>query len=359
MQAQLKQNASCLIICPIGIGNLLMLLPAIDLLKKERPDLQLTLLALKSGITVLAEKTNYFSNIINVNTVNSSLLEKINLISTLRNSKFDASLSFFPSNRREYNLLPFLAGIKLRIAYNYNLYKYKSLSFLNSNLINVDKNKHDLEQNFSILKALSIPFSKKFKMIPFPLTEFELNKGKELAIKENPKNLPIIGIHPGSSAENGMDKKRWSLDSFATLIKKINKNKNFMIFIFGGPEENKLKEKLEKSIGKNCKAIYTMNLFDTASIIKNCKYFLSNDSGLMHIASSLDVSTVGIFGPTSDIRTLPYGPKNTVIRQDKDCAPCWTIDNVGGREGCIYNTYDCLKQLSPDTVFKQLEDFIL
>jgi heptosyltransferase-2 len=53
-----------------------------------------------------------------------------------------------------------------------------------------------------------------------------------------------------------------------------------------------------------------------------CEVFLTNDSGAMHIASSLGVPTVAIFGATDHLATGPTGSHSVVVRQPVDCSPC-------------------------------------
>ena len=80
------------------------------------------------------------------------------------------------------------------------------------------------------------------------------------------------------------------------------------------------------------------------ALLKHCSYLISNDSGPMHIAASLGVPTLGIYGPTNPILQGPYGPRNTWVRHEAlDCLACnltrCPIGNV------------CMKDLSVTTVF--------
>ena len=57
-------------------------------------------------------------------------------------------------------------------------------------------------------------------------------------------------------------------------------------------------------------------------MIARCNLFLSNDSGLMHVAGALGIPTIAIFGSTNPVTTSPAGEKSVVIHHDVACGPC-------------------------------------
>jgi heptosyltransferase-2 len=58
------------------------------------------------------------------------------------------------------------------------------------------------------------------------------------------------------------------------------------------------------------------------ALIKRCNFFVTNDSGPMHIAAAFGVPLAAIFGPTDHTGTAPYTDRAVIIRKDMDCAPC-------------------------------------
>ena len=58
------------------------------------------------------------------------------------------------------------------------------------------------------------------------------------------------------------------------------------------------------------------------ALIKRCNFFITNDSGPMHIAAAFHVPLVAIFGSTDHRTTYPYADNALVVRKEIDCAPC-------------------------------------
>ena len=347
-----------LAICPIGIGNFLLLAPALKHLTECKPDVRVTLLALKGGIAPVAERYPFIHDVISIDaTRKTGLLGKVKSVRSLM-FRFDVSAAFFPCNRREYNLLPAAAMIPRRIAFRYFQDSFRNLAWLNSTLVPVSESMHDLEQNFTILEALGVSRPEKFEMVHFPLAESECIYANNWLTERGLENELLIGFHPGSSAEHGMERKRWPIDRFASLGMKLIRDKGCRILVFGGPEEKEIKHAVTEAIGPLAVSVDTGNMFETAAIIARCNRFISNDSGLMHVAVSLGVPACGIFGPTDDKRTAPYGERNIVVRGLDDCSPCWTIRNVGTREECKTHDFRCLSELRADDVYKKIQGWL-
>ena len=72
-------------------------------------------------------------------------------------------------------------------------------------------------------------------------------------------------------------------------------------------------------------AAYTnLPIQETAALIYQCDLFVSNDSGLMHLAASLGKKQVAIFTATSDKKSVPYyNPHARVVRPALACYPCY------------------------------------
>jgi heptosyltransferase-2 len=104
-----------------------------------------------------------------------------------------------------------------------------------------------------------------------------------------------------------------------------------------------------------CVIVEQMDIRTTAALIGKCSLFLSNDSGLMHVAAAAGVRTIGIFGPTDHVRTAPRGRGNLVVRRGISCSPCFSIRKVGQKIRCIHEKRICLTDLLPENVMDEIE----
>jgi heptosyltransferase I len=84
-----------------------------------------------------------------------------------------------------------------------------------------------------------------------------------------------------------------------------------------------------------------------AAVIAKSSVFVGNDSGPLHIAAALGVPVVGIYGPTNEVRTAPYGPGHTVLTATVACRPCYAF---GERFSCELDQVLCLELIDVDTV---------
>ena len=98
-----------------------------------------------------------------------------------------------------------------------------------------------------------------------------------------------IAIHPGSSAEHGMDIKRWDPKRFGLLADKICGKLGAEALIFGGPDESNLKMQVASVMKEKHRIIEPVDIGLTAAHIKQCNLCLCNDSGLMHIAACMEI----------------------------------------------------------------------
>jgi ADP-heptose:LPS heptosyltransferase len=90
-------------------------------------------------------------------------------------------------------------------------------------------------------------------------------------------------------------------------------------------------------------------LSQTAALIEKCSLFISNDSGLLHVASAVKAPVIGLFGPTDPGRTGPYPDSSAVIRKDMTCSPCY----AGKPVRC--NHSECLDSITVHDVIEKVK----
>lgn len=128
------------------------------------------------------------------------------------------------------------------------------------------------------------------------------------------KTGKTIAIHPGS----GSERKNWPIASYAEIIKNLWQEKCEVLLLVGPAEEQKLaylQSHLRPPQGLY-KTLVNAPLLEIAQQLRQCRGYLGNDSGIMHLAAMLGVSTVAIFGPGSRVSTWePLGKHVEIIHQ--------------------------------------------
>lgn len=137
-----------------------------------------------------------------------------------------------------------------------------------------------------------------------------------------PPGAPLIGVAPGARWKT----KQWPPAFFAALIKELETRVPDAHFLLAGSaaEQETATEILRLSGSPNVSNLCGRT--DTGAlveIIRECRLFLCNDSGPMHIAALLGIPVLALFGPTSPELTGPFSPASRVIRPDLDCLCCF------------------------------------
>jgi ADP-heptose:LPS heptosyltransferase len=167
------------------------------------------------------------------------------------------------------------------------------------------------------------------------------NNKKEF--KHIPNNNNIILIHPFA----GWDAKIWDIEKFIELAHKLKAEYNIKFIVKKG-----------ELLPVPFDIVETNNTEDLIKHIKECSFFISNDSGPLYIANLIGKPTFTIYGPTNPEFSLPFGRHHGYIQKIISCSPekgkqyCYTD---AGRNGCP--AYECMNQLTVNEVYKEIISF--
>lgn len=161
----------------------------------------------------------------------------------------------------------------------------------------------------------------------------------------------IIGFAPGAFHFT----KRWPLEYYKELGEQLT-SEGYQIVIFGGKSDREICNELQNKIIGSINLSNDNLLFQTATDMQKCKLVVCNDSGLMHTATSVGVPVVSIFGSTvREFGFAPFGVANLVIENNElSCRPCSHI----GRANCKKNHFNCMVELAPHRVYKEIQDLM-
>jgi len=191
-----------------------------------------------------------------------------------------------------------------------------------------------------------------------PLEYGEKEKHKVMGLLDDLKidSKKIIGIHCGTA-----ETAPWRTlknERFAEIITKLL-DKNYVILLTGTSGEYSQNEKIVNLLD-NKKNLHNiagkLNLKEFSCLITKCSYFISPDTGPMHLAAAMGAKTVGLFGPNVPERFAPYGNKNISLYNAKtlECSPCINV-HTGKFKECTQNG-KCMDLISTEEILNEISE---
>ncbi|NQT30015.1 MAG: glycosyltransferase family 9 protein [Candidatus Saganbacteria bacterium] len=351
----LKETEKVLILAFYGIGDSLMLTPAIRALKQFKPDLRITIITKKEFRDLFCDNP-YIDEVITI--------EKNNFLreaKKLRAQKFDLFLMFISCF--EYYLFGKMLHPRYRAGYLSSYHEVEAIGFKPVNTKNPYTNA--VKRNLRVIEALTkekLVDDKKNQELnyfiqPDPITSETAKKIKDL----KDKNIRLIGINPNKTATwKGLG--IWPLENFAIVANKLLENDHLAIVLFGSKPEQAHVAKLVALIDKKEKVINLAGkttLNEAAHILRECSLFITTDSGLMHLALALNIPVISLFG-FSDPDSFSSSPDNIVLWGKAPCSPCVKnhFDPITNYPPSCATPWKCMELIKPDQVLKISQEIL-
>jgi len=337
----MKEFQKILISRTDAIGDLLLTLPMVDVIKQNFPNTKVYILGQGNNqpIVQASLKTDGF-----LNWTELAQMPENEAIKKLKEEKFDVIIHVFPNKKiakiAKKAKIPYRIGTSRRFYHWLTCNKSVNLSRKKSDL-------HETQLNLKLLKPLKINTEydlqqledfgkiKPFAKLPFEVEKM-LNKEKQRVI-----------IHPKSkgSARN------WDIQNFVILSKMLIKN-GFDVYVTGTEEEgNRIKQELGNEIPNVYNITGQLNLAELITFISKCDALVAASTGPLHIASAVGINAVGIYPPIRPMhpgRWRPIGKDSSVLCIDKECDKC--------RKS---NFCECMQAITPEMVFQHIKEYIL
>ena len=142
-----------------------------------------------------------------------------------------------------------------------------------------------------------------------------------------------VGLNPSATFGPA---KQWPEARFAALADWIAGRYGARIVIFGGPGDEALGRRIAGRMEQRAVNLAgRTDLAEAMALIEGLDLFITNDSGLMHVAAALDVPLIALFGSTNPVTTGPWGSRSRVVRTDVACSPCLKPQCPEGHMECM------------------------
>lgn len=329
--------SSALIVGPSWVGDMIMAQSLFKRLRLQKPDLQIDVLAPKASVA-LANRMPEVSESIPFDVGHGELGLGYRRSIAKQISKRSYEQAIIMPNSLKSALVPFFADIPNRTGFR-GEYRYGLINDMRL----LDKRR--MPRMIDRFVALAKPSGElpSFSEFPSLTVDFE-RRGLLVEALRLETTRPVIGLCPG--AEFG-DAKRWPERHFATLAESLV-DAGADIWIFGGNGDKEIAEEILKQVPPSAhEHILDLtgktSLLDVVDIMGLCQCVVSNDSGLMHVASAIGCHTIVLYGSTSPEFTPPLTKKVDIVNLSLECSPCF-------KRTCPLGHKNCLNDLSPKQV---------
>jgi len=328
---KIKVPKKILLIKFFGIGNIVLTLPSVDIIRKKYPNAHIHYLTVSNNKGLL-ERTNLVNNVfyINIKNIFSTIQSLYRFIKLAKKMSFDIIVDFEQFSKLSAIITSFYNG------HVYGFRKGNSRKLYSSTIV-FNNNQHVAKTFSDLLKLFGIE-SKIDSLIPI---NTEIIK----------KNNRLIGMHPGSSLNNVI--RRYPKTMFARLADLLIEKTQHNVIFTGLENEKGLIIDIIKLMNNKNKATNMAGKTDIPeliSIISSCALFISNDTGPMHIAAAQGINCIGIFGPNTPIKYGPYSKNSNFTYKGLSCSPC-----IGIKNNCFFycRKQECVKTIDVDDIIQK------
>jgi heptosyltransferase-3 len=315
-----------LVIHPGGLGDVVLSLPAVDLLRKVFPAARV---AVAGNIDHLPVLSGYAERVISLSALPlhplygpDSVPESV--VSYWRS--YDRIISWTGGGDREFT---------------------KKFKEIHPNVIVASwrpapaEAKH-VSQLFVDSLAMEDGVAAKAVATPVLLNSNLRAEGKEWLVERGWNGRdPLAALHPGA----GSRMKRWPISRFISLARHLALQEKRKLLIIEGSAERGLAAQIVPALPAGAAIVMdAMSLNLLAAVVEQCDLFVGNDSGVAHLSAALKVRCVVLFGPTLPQHWAPLGPDVRVLRHTQGCEGCAT----GG------NNHTCLENITVEEVITRV-----
>jgi ADP-heptose:LPS heptosyltransferase len=214
---------------------------------------------------------------------------------------------------------------------------------------NKTKLKHSVERYSEVFYKAGFPvtFTKGPWIIPSPeaLLKVESIAGKQEGLK--------IGVAPFARHKL----KIWPEEYMIRLLKLISDKYYARFFLFGGNEEKERLSAFQARIKESVNTNGLINLDEELALMSRLDLMIAMDSSNMHMAALSGIKVISIWGGTDPVSGFGawMQPDEYSVRipvDDLTCRPC----TIYGKGECKRGDFACMNWLTPEIVFRKLEN---
>ena len=247
-------------------------------------------------------------------------------------------------NTFKFALLPWLAGIKKRIGYKGES-RYGLINVMHHDEVTAPRAMVPFYAALASSPTANI--ASQFERPVLFLAKTQINEVlTSLGLSAEKK---LIVFAPGAEFGNA---KRWPAKHFAQLARSILQSyPDAQVVLLGSAKDNAVCDEIKMAYPSVHHLAGKTSLDQAVALIAGSAAVVSNDSGLLHIASALNRPVIALYGPTDPDHAPPFSDIAHSLSLRLACAPC-------KQRECPLGHQDCMQKLSSEMVWKPLQTIL-
>jgi heptosyltransferase-2 len=334
-----------LVISPNWIGDAVIAQPLLQLLKRRDPTSRIDVLA-PAWVAPVWRSMQEVDSVIESPFQHGALqlTERWKFAGMLRRRRY--AEAYVLPNTLKFALIPWLAGIPRRIGYRGEM-RYGLINVMHSHSPSAPR---PMVSFYAALADAPAKNALPPSSLPRPTLTVSDKQIADAAAQLGLRlGKPLVVFAPG--AEFG-SAKRWPAGHFARLAKIIRHTyPDAQIMLLGSKKDRAVCDEIIDAVPELGNLAGVTTLDQAIALIAKADAVVSNDSGLMNIASALNRPVVAMYGPTDATNTPPFSEVARALSLQLECAPC-------RQRECPLGHHHCMEKLSEEMVWEPLRSML-
>jgi len=286
------------------LGNLLLVTPAIESVRRAMPDAEIDFLGGDGGGDLLHAHPGLRRVLAASRDVLKSPQRFLALVRELRGRRYDLVIDCARGASFLGAALVGLSAGRYRVAQEGSRYQ----RFFNVLVPRAATSRHKVDLLLGFLGALGLPIEG--AGLRMPLGESEQRWAAERwAAFGLAADSRVVGVNLG-----GRGTKRWPRERFLEVATRIERELGARVVVFVGPEEEGELARIRTLLPPDAIVAPPVSVRRFAALLARCRLVVTADTGPMHLAAAIGVPTITVFMAVSGRFYEPLGPLHTALR---------------------------------------------
>ena len=301
------------------IGDAILSIPALEAIRKGRPDAEVVILA-RPWVAELYRGQSFVDRVITFAEPSRNPIAVERAAARLRAEQFDCALLL--QNAFSAAWLAWRAKIPQRIGYARNgrgIFLTKAIAVPNRGEIA----RHEAYYYLALLhRAGWLDVIPTVEQIALKVSE-DASRAAESRLRDAglAAGKRRVAIAPGAAFGSA---KCWPAERFAAVADALVDDFGVDVILFGSNSEIGICRQITGSMRHRAGTLAGQtSIGELPALFSRCQLFVGNDSGAMHVAAAVGLPVVAVFGSTDPDGTAPVTSLRRIIQHKVACSPCF------------------------------------